>query len=333
MIISKTPFRISFFGGGTDYPEWFREYEGAVLSTTIDKYCYITCRYLPPFFEHNSRVVYSKIESVKNFDEIQHVSIRECLKYMGIKKGVEIHHDGDIPARSGIGSSSSFTVGMLNALNALNGKLITKYELAKNAIFVERELNKENVGVQDQIAASFGGFNKILFLKNEEFQVNALTLKQEKIKYFQDHLILYFTGFSRFASEIAKTQIKNIPDKINELKSMYQMVDEAVNILNSNTSDITEFGKLLNESWKLKRSLSSKITNSDIDNIYDEAMHSGAIGGKLLGAGGGGFILFFVKPEHRKRLRERMNKFLQVPFKFENFGSQIVYYNPDDVEE
>jgi len=333
MIISKTPFRISFFGGGTDYPEWFQENDGAVLSTTINKYCYITCRYLPPFFEHSSRVVYSKIESVKDFDEIQHISIRECLKYMNIKKGVEIHHDGDIPARSGIGSSSSFTVGMLNALNALKGKIITKHELAQNAIFVERELNKETVGYQDQIAASFGGLNKIVFSKNGEFQVNVLTLDLEKIKYFQDHLILYFTGLSRFASEIAHEQVKNIPNKKQELKTMRQMVDEAMNILNSDSTDITEFGKLLNESWKLKRSLSNKITNSDIDNIYAEAMRAGAIGGKLLGAGGGGFLLFFVRPENRKKLKEKMANFLQVPFKFENFGSQIVYYNPDKVEE
>jgi D-glycero-alpha-D-manno-heptose-7-phosphate kinase len=327
MIISKTPFRVSFFGGGTDYPTWFEKNGGAVLSTTIDKYCYISIRYLPPFFEHKHRIVYSTIENVKTINKIRHPVVRALLEFFKIKKGVEIHHDGDLPARSGLGSSSAFTVGMINSLYALRGNIISKVHLAKQAIHVEREILKEHVGSQDQIAVAHGGFNKIIFHNDHNFRVEAMTLQKEKIKQLQDHLMLIFTGFSRFASEIAAEQIRNTSSKEKELKVMRDMVDQAVDILNSDR-DIIEFGKLLHESWQLKRHLSSKISNPLIDQIYNRALKHGAIGGKLLGAGGGGFMLLFVRPENRLRVQEGLKNFLEVKFSFENDGSQIIYYNP-----
>lgn len=327
MIISKTPFRISFFGGGTDYPVWFEKYGGAVLSTTIDKYCYISIRYLPPFFEHKHRIVYANIENVKTIKEIKHPVVKSLLKYFQIKKGVEIHHDGDLPARSGLGSSSSFTVGMLNSFYALKGKIISKSHLAKEAIHIERDILKENVGSQDQVAVAHGGFNKIIFNNDHNFRVEAVTLKKEKIDQLQNHLMLIFTGFSRFASEIALEQIKNTHIKEKELNVMRNMVDNAIEILNSNT-DILEFGKLLHESWQIKKQLSSKISNPGIDRLYENALKHGAIGGKLLGAGGGGFMLLFVKPKDRKKLTKSLKNILEVDFKFELEGSQIIYYNP-----
>jgi len=327
MIISRTPFRISFFGGGTDYKEWFEENGGSVLATTIDKYCYITCRYLPPFFEHKSRIIYSKMEQIQNIDEIQHPSVRETLRFMNIKKGVEIHHDGDLPARTGLGSSSSFTVGLLHALYALKGVMPSKVQLAKDAIYIEQEMIKENVGCQDQALAATGGFNKIEFGGSNHLNVRPITISKERLDLLQDHLMLFYSGLSRTASEIAGEQIKNIPRKKKELKTMYQMVDEAINILNGN-GDITAFGKLLDENWKLKRSLCDRISNSYIDNIYDVALNSGAIGGKLLGAGGGGFVLFFVNPKNQSKLKAKLKSLLYVPFRFENLGSQIIFYQP-----
>jgi len=327
MIISKTPFRISFFGGGTDYPTWFEKYGGAVLSTTIDKYCYITIRYLPPFFEHKHRIVYSIIENVKSPDEIKHPVVKAILKYFKVNKGVEIHHDGDLPARSGLGSSSSFTTGLLNSIYALQGKIVSKEQLAKEAIYIERVILKESVGSQDQIAVAYGGFNKIVFHNDHNFKVEAITLRKEKIEQLQDHLMLIFTGLSRFASKIAAEQIKNTHTKEKELKEMCHMVDKAINILN-NEQDISSFGQLLHESWQIKKHLSSKVTNTDINNLYDNALKHGAIGGKLLGAGGGGFMLLFVKPENRKKLSLALKNFLEVKFRFENEGSQIVYYKP-----
>jgi D-glycero-alpha-D-manno-heptose-7-phosphate kinase len=328
MIISRTPYRISFFGGGTDYPVWFREHGGAVLSTTIDKYCYITCRNLPPFFEHRYRIVYSKRDEVKNIDEIQHVSVRECLKFMKIKYGVEIHHDGDLPARAGTGSSSSFTVGLLNTLHALKGKIVNKMDLAKKAIYVEQELNKENVGCQDQVAAAFGGFNRIDFLKTGDIQVAPITISRKRLDTFQDHLVLLFTGFSRTASEIAKQQIENTKNKQSELRTMQEMVNESLNILGNKDYDFSGFGKLLHEAWKLKKGLSPLISTSEIDDIYTEGLRAGALGGKLLGAGGGGFILFFTLPEHKQRLIEKFSKLIHVPFSFESEGSSIILYTP-----
>lgn len=328
MIISRTPFRISFFGGGTDYPVWYNEHGGAVLATSINKYCYITNRYLPPFFEHKYRIVYSKTEQTQNISEIQHPSVKETLDFMRINHGVEIHHDADLPARTGLGSSSAFTVGLLNALYALKGKMVTKRQLALDAIHIEQDRLKENVGSQDQTTAAFGGFNKIEFGGQQQIIVRPITLNSRKCLLLQDHLMLFFTGFSRTASEIAGEQISKTPDKQTELSRMREMVEEALSILNGGDSDITDFGRLLHESWMIKRSLTDKISTTQIDKIYETALNAGALGGKLLGAGGGGFILFFVEPEFQHRVKEELKNLLYVPFKFENLGSQIIYYAP-----
>jgi len=328
MIISKTPYRISFFGGGTDYPVWYRENKGAVLSTTIDKYCYITLRYLPPFFPHKYRIVYSKIELVKDVNEILHPVIKGTLNYLKIDKGLEIHHDGDLPAQTGLGSSSSFTVGLLNCLYALKGAIPLREQLAKQAIYIERDILKENVGAQDQIAVAYGGFNKISFFENDGFKVEPVIIEKEKVKELNKYLMLFFTGISRYASEIAKSQIENTSQKKRELNFMYQMVDEAISILNGK-SNILEFGKLLNETWQLKKSLSNRISNPTIDNIYQKALMAGAIGGKLCGAGGGGFLLLFVAPENQAKVKEALKDLLEVRFNFEEEGSRIIYYNPN----
>ena len=327
MIISKTPFRISFFGGGTDYPVWYRENQGAVLSTTIDKYCYITIRYLPPFFPYKHRIVYSKIEMVNDINEILHPAVRATLQFLNIDKGIEIHHDGDLPAKTGLGSSSSFTVGLLKSLYALKGVIPSKLQLAKEAIHIERDILKESVGAQDQVAAAFGGFNKISFAGNDEIKIEPITLTEARIKELESHLVLYFTGFSRYASEVAKTQIEKTPDRKRELTLMYQMVDTAVNILNDENKNILEFGKLLNETWQLKKSLTDKISTPEIDDIYQRALEVGAVGGKLLGAGGGGFLLLFIPPEKQKKVREEFKNLLEVKFHFEKGGSRIIYYN------
>ena len=327
MIISRTPFRVSFFGGGTDYNGWFNENKGAVLATTIDKYCYISCRYLPPFFEHKFRIIYSKMEHVRTIDEIDHPSVREVLRFSKIPEGVEIHHDGDLPARTGLGSSSAFTVGLLNCVYALKGQMVTKERLAKEAIHIEQDMIKENVGCQDQMLAAYGGLNYIEFGGSNHMRVQPLTLSAEKLALLQDHLMLFFTGFSRTASQIAEHQIKNIPNKKAELQRMYEMVQQAVEVLNG--GEISKFGKLLNESWQLKRTLSDKISTDHIDNLYETAVRAGALGGKLLGAGGGGFVLFFVEPGKKAKVREALKELLEVPIKFENLGSQIIFFQPD----
>lgn len=330
MIITRTPFRISFFGGGTDYPIYYKENGGAVLSTTINKYCYIHCRYLPPFFDHRYRIRYTNREEVQNISDIEHPSVRECIKYLNLDKGIEMIHTSDIPAQSGIGSSSSFTVCFLNALYALQGKIVTKRQLAQDAINIEQNIIKENVGSQDQVAAAYGGFNKIEFGIESEFSVHPVTIGKEKLKNLQNHLMLFFTGFSRNASDIAGEQIKKTSEKKKELMAMCEMVDDAINILSHNHSDINDFGILLHTSWMIKRGLTNKITNIEIDKIYHSALDSGALGGKLLGAGGGGCILFFVEPEFQSKVREKLKDLIYIPFKFENLGSQIIYYEPKE---
>ncbi|MDP8265790.1 MAG: kinase [Candidatus Aceula meridiana] len=327
MIISRTPFRISFFGGGTDYPAWFKENKGASLGTTIDKYCYITCRYLPPFFKHKSRIIYSKMEHVQEVDEIDHPAVREVMRFLKINDGLEIHHDGDLPARTGLGSSSSFTVGLLNALYALKGEMLTKERLTQEAIYVEQNMCKENVGCQDQALAAHGGFNYIEFGGANHLRVTKITVAQERVKRLENHLMMFFTGFSRTASAIAAHQIKNIPNKKKDLDEMYQMATTAVELLNKN--DLLAFGRLLDESWKIKRGLSDKITTPHIDEIYQRAQQAGALGGKLLGAGGGGFILLFAEPEKQDKIREKLKDFLEIPLRFENLGSQIIFYQPN----
>jgi D-glycero-alpha-D-manno-heptose-7-phosphate kinase len=320
---------MSFFGGGTDCPVYYREHGGAVLATTFDKYCYLNCRYLPPFFDHTHGVVYSLIENVKDIDEVKHPSVRATVKYMGIKEGLEIHHDGDLPARTGLGSSSSFTVGLLHSLYALKGEMPSKMKLATEAIHIEQDIIKENVGSQDQVSAAFGGFNLIKFGVDNSIHVSPVVITPERLQELQDSIMLFFTGFARYASDIAGEQIKNTPKKETELSTMHDMVEEAMRILNHKETDVAEFGKLLHESWKLKRGLTKSITTDFIDDMYETALRAGALGGKLLGAGGGGFVILFVRKEDQPKVVEKFKHLLRVPFKFENSGSQIIVYQPD----
>ncbi len=326
MIISRTPFRISFFGGGTDYPQWYNQNNGSVLSTTINKYIYITCRWLPPFFNHKYRIAYSKVEDVLSPIEIKHPAIRVVLKNYESSKGIELHSDADLPARSGLGSSSSFIVGLLNAIEALHGRRVSAYWLSKQAIYYEQNILCENVGSQDQVAAAFGGLNVIKFQKDGSINVQPITISSKRKEELNVHLMLFFTGFARSASEIAQEQIKNIKNTDISLRKMYEMVYDALDILTSNT-DICQFGEMLHDSWELKRKLSNKITNDHIDEIYDRARKAGAVGGKLLGAGGGGFIIFFAKPEKQNDIKKALYDLLYVPFEMENTGSQIIYFN------
>jgi len=329
MIITKTPYRISFFGGGTDLNQWFKENGGAVISTSIDKYCYISCRFLPKFFDHKFRFVYSQIEDVLNIEDIKHPAIKGLLNYLNWQDGIELHHDGDLPARSGLGSSSSFTVGMLNALSALKGNHISKHELAKQAIYIEQKILKENVGCQDQIAAAYGGFNKIEFYSEDSFKISPIIIPQERLNKLQDNLLLFFTGISRFASEIEKSKIVNFNSKKNELTKMHEMVDISIDILVNHEKSIDDFGYLLNEGWQYKKSLSSLVSNNEVDEIYNSALKSGALGGKLLGAGGGGFILFYAPKENHHSIIKSLNHLIHVPFKFENLGSTVALYQPN----
>ena len=331
MIITRTPFRISFFGGGTDYPAWYREHGGAVLATTISKYCYITCRWLPPFFEHTSRIVWSRIELVKNPSEIQHPSVREALQFLDVKRGIELHHDGDLPARTGLGSSSSFTVGLLHALYGLQGVMRSKMQLAQDAIHVEQERLKENVGSQDQVLSAFGGMNRIDFGRDGGIQVSPLVIDHERLAQLQEHLMLVYTGVSRTASEIAGEQIKQIAKRAHALQTMQHMVDDAIDILQGH-GDLSAFGRLLHEGWELKRGLTDKISTSYIDDLYETARRAGAIGGKLLGAGGGGFLLLFVRPESQPAVKAALGGLLHVPVQFENAGSRVVFFESDGYE-
>lgn len=331
MIISRTPLRVSFFGGGTDYPAFYEENGGAVLSTSINKFSYVICRYQPPFFDYKYAIRYRKREETQSISEIQHPSARECLNFVDLKnRGIEIQHNADLPAMSGLGSSSAFTVGLLHALYALKGEMKTKRQLALDAIHVEQDRIRENVGSQDQTTVAFGGLNKIEFGGAQKITVSPITIEQDRLDSLQNHLMLFFTGFPRNASEIAGEQIRKTPEKTRELIAMMEMVEEAVNVLNSSQDRLTDFGKLLHESWKIKRSLTPRISNSFIDEVYEAGVEAGAVGGKLLGAGGGGFMLFFVKPELRRNVREKLSKLLYVPFGFENLGSQIIYYAPEE---
>lgn len=330
MIITRTPFRISFFGGGTDYPIFYKEHGGVVLSSSINKYCYINCRYLPPFFDYTYRIRYAKREETKSISQIQHPTVRECLKLCKFDKGIEMVHTSDIPARSGVGSSSSFTVGFLSALYALQGKMTTKRHLAREAIYVEQTMANESVGSQDQVVAAFGGLNKIEFGGEREFFVNPMTISEEKKSILQDNLLLFFTGFPRTASDIAGEQIKLTPQKTKELKEMKGLVYEACSILNGSSNDINDFGKLLHESWMIKRGLTNIISNGAIDDIYETALSAGAIGGKLCGAGGGGFILFYVPLENQQKVKEKLKGLLHVPFIFDSLGSQVIMYSTQD---
>jgi D-glycero-alpha-D-manno-heptose-7-phosphate kinase len=329
MIITRTPFRISFFGGGTDYPPWFHKHGGTVLATTIDKYCYITCRRLPPFFDHKHRIVYSNIETVNEIDQIVHPAVRAVFGWAEVEEGLEIHHDGDLPARSGLGSSSSFTVGLINALKGLGGERSSKVQLASDAIHIEQNIIGENVGSQDQVSASYGGFNRIDFHRDDTFSVEPVILKTERHNELQDHLMLFFTGFSRIASEIAKSKIDNFQNREHELTRMVEMVDEALDILNEGRRPIEEFGELLDVTWQYKKSLSDRVSTPEIDQLYEAGIQAGAIGGKILGAGGGGFLLLFAKPERQPSVREALEELIHVPFRFDNSGSRVALYQPD----
>jgi len=324
MIVSRTPYRISLFGGGTDYPTWYREHGGAVLATSIDKYCYLTCRYLPPFFEHRYRLVYSKIEMCQNYEEMTHPAAREVLRYMQMDRGVEIHHDGDLPARSGMGSSSAFTVGLLHALYALKGRMPSKHQLAMESIQVEQEMVKETVGSQDQVLAAYGGLNHVLFHANGEITVRPVALTHDSIHELNAHLMLFYTGIKRTAAHVAKSYVDQIGEKQQQLRTIRDMVDESISILN-NGKDLKNFGELLHEGWQIKRSLSAQVTNPEVEEIYEAARAAGALGGKLTGAGGGGFMLLFAPPSRQEAIRERLNKLLHVPFQFDFNGRQIIF--------
>lgn len=328
MIICQTPFRMSFFGGGSDYPVWFKEHGGCVLSTAINKYGYIFCRHLPPFFDYKHRIVYSKIELVNTNRDIVHPAVKAVFTHMDVEEGLEVHYDGDIPSQSGIGSSSSFTVGLVNAISALRGQMTTKQFLAEQAIHIEQNLIGETVGSQDQVAAAYGGLNRINFLPNGHFEVRPLIVSALRNQQLQNRMLLFFTGFSRIAETIAKSKIENFEKKKNHIFRMMKMVDEAQTILQNPSEDINSFGELLHESWQLKRSLSEKVSNSHIDQIYQTGLHHGATGGKILGAGGGGFILFFAPPEKHSSIRMALKSLIEVPFEFDYAGSQIILYNP-----
>ena len=327
MIISQTPFRISFFGGGTDFPLWYRERGGSVLSTTINKYAYITCRRLPPFFEHKHRIVYSLIETVKDTASIVHPAVRNIFQYLNIEDGLEIHYDGDLPARSGLGSSSSFSVGLLNSLFAMRGQMKSKRELADLALHIEQNVIKETVGSQDQIATAFGGFNRIDFHTDGSYAVRPMILPQAKVDQLNSRLLLFFTGFSRIAESVEKSKFENFKAKEKLLLRIQEMVTEAVSVLQSE-SNLDDFGTMLHDTWRLKRELSEKVSNSAIDQIYQAGLDHGALGGKILGAGGGGFILFYAHPEKHAAISRAFSNLIKVDFNFEYGGSQIVMYNP-----
>lgn len=327
MIITKTPFRMSFFGGGTDFYKFYNEHGGAVISTTFDKYCYVNARYLPSFFEYSNEISYSKIERVKKIENIEHPAVREAMKFLNIDK-IRLTYEADLPARSGLGTSSSFAVGMLNAFHGLKGEYVDKRRLADEAIYLERTLCKESGGIQDQIAASFGGFNRIDF-NSEGYVVNPIIISDERKEELNNNLMMFFTGFSRFSSDISKVQELTMKDKTKQLLEMLELVNEAEKVLTSNTN-LNEFGLLLDYTWKLKRGITNKISNNSIDNLYETAIKAGATGGKLLGAGGGGFLLFYVEPDKRESVKKAMKDLLYVPFKFENDGTRTIYYSSGD---
>jgi len=330
MIITQTPFRMSFFGGGTDFPGFYKEHGGAVISTTFDKYCYVTVRHLPRFFDYSTELSYSKIERVKHVDEIQHPAVREAMKYLDMHE-LRLTYEADLPARSGLGTSSSFAVGMLNAFYALKGKYADKRKLADDAIYLERTLCNESGGVQDQIAASFGGLNRINF-NVDGYEVNPIIIAPERKQQLNRNLMLFFTGFSRFSSDIQVGTQKAMVDKQAQLLEMLSLVDDAEKVLTSK-SDLNEFGRLLDYTWKLKRGISSGISTDSIDGLYAKGMEAGALGGKLLGAGGGGFLLFYVEEDKQEIVRKAMEDLLYVPFEFENSGTRVIHYTPEMYEK
>ena len=328
MIITKTPFRMSFFGGGTDMESFFKENGGSVLSTTFDKYCYVNVRHLPRFFEYSTELSYSKTERVTNIDDIEHPAIRNAMKMLDMHE-IRLTYEADLPARSGLGTSSSFAVGMLNAFYALKGKYASKKQLADEAIYLERVLCDEAGGWQDQIAASFGGFNRIDF-NADGYTVHPVIVSPQRKQQLNNNLMMFFTGFTRFSSEIQKANKLDDESKTKQLKQMLTLVDEAESILTDHSKDLDDFGRLLDVTWKLKRQTGKSVSTSNIDNLYDKGISAGALGGKLLGAGGGGFLVFYVTPEKQAAVKEAMEDLLYIPFKFEDSGTQVIYYGPED---
>ena len=333
MITTKTPFRMSFFGGGTDIPDYFNEYGGSVLSTTFDKYCYVFLRHLPPFFDYRTEIAYSKMERVKSSDEIIHPSVRNAMKMLDIRD-IRLTYEADLPAQSGLGTSSSFAAGMLNAFYALKGKYVDKEKLAKDAIYLERVLCEEAGGWQDQIAAAYGGLNRIDFADNS-FEVHPIIINNERRKKLDNNLVMFFTGFTRFSSDIQKKNYSQKKSRLVQLHEIKSLVDEGERILTNKSCDLDDFGRLLDYSWQLKKKTGGAVSTSAIDQLYDKGIKAGALGGKLLGAGGGGFLLFYVQPEKKESLLTIMNDILHIPFHFECGGAQVVYYTAEDyfVEE
>lgn len=332
MIITKTPFRMSFFGGGTDMEDYFRENQGAVLSTTFDKYCYVTVRHLPRFFDYSTELSYSKIERVTDVNDIQHPAVREAMKMLNMQE-IRMTYEADLPARSGLGTSSSFAVGLLNALYALEGKFADKKKLADEAIYLERVLCREAGGWQDQIAASYGGLNRINFDANG-YEVLPIIISPERKKILNQNLMMFFTGFTRFSSDVQKANASSsVGDKNAMLREMYQLVDEAEKILVDKERNLDDFGKLLDETWKLKRQTGGAVSTDGIDCLYQRGIEAGALGGKLLGAGGGGFLVFYVQPDKREALAKAMGELMNIPFEFENGGTRVIHYTPETYEK
>lgn len=331
MIITKTPFRMSFFGGGTDMKDYFVEHKGAVLSTTFDKYCYVNVRHLPRFFDYSTEISYSKTERVTDINNIQHPAIREAMKMLNMQE-IRLTYEADLPARSGLGTSSSFAVGMLNAFYSLKGKYVDKKKLADDAIYLERVLCNETGGWQDQIAAAYGGFNRINF-GPDGYEVLPVIISPERKRQLNNNLMMFFTGFTRFSSDVQKTNnISGTKSKIEILGKMYELVDEAEAVLTDTNRDLDDFGRLLDTTWKLKKGTGCAISTGSIDDLYIKGIHAGALGGKLLGAGGGGFLVFYVQPEKQKNVREAMKNLMYIPFKFENGGTRVIHYSPEEFE-
>ena len=329
MIITKTPFRMSFFGGGTDIEQFFLKYGGSVISTSIDKYCYVTVRHLPSFFDYKTELSYQKIERVSNVEDIKHPAIRNAMKMLDMHE-IRLVYDADLPARSGLGTSSSFAVGMLSAFYALKGQYIDKKKLADKAIYLERILCEEAGGWQDQIAASFGGFNRIDFNKDGSYDVRPLIISPKRKELLNNNLLMFFTGFTRFSSDLQKTNaVRDDKDKIMQMKEMYSLVNEAEKVLTDKQCDIDEFGRLLDYTWRLKRNTGKAVSTKSIDTLYKKGIDAGALGGKLLGAGGGGFLVFYVRPEQQEAVKEAMRELLYVPFRFENGGTRVIHYTPE----
>lgn len=327
MIITKTPFRMSFFGGGTDMENYFRENGGAVLSTTFDKYCYVNVRHLPRFFDYSTELSYSKTERVTDVCDIEHPAIREAMKMLDMHE-IRLTYEADLPARSGLGTSSSFAVGMLNAFYALKGKYADKKKLADEAIYLERVLCDEAGGWQDQIAASFGGFNRINF-GADGYEVLPVIISPERKKQLNDNLLMFFTGFTRFSSDIQKTNNISAKEKREQLKEMHQLVDVAEKVLTDKDSDLDDFGRLLDHTWRLKKQTGSAISTCNIDALYDKGIRAGALGGKLLGAGGGGFLVFYVQQKNKQAVMTAMQDLMYIPFAFENGGTRVIHYSPE----